>query len=332
MRGCLFWLTDKDNFYRGRSSRPTASSRSRARCTARSRRRRPCRGPRPSPEARRRCEEHAAGHARGTDRHACASTTPRSRAFAARRPEGPSHVGLVAASAPGTTTDTWQLSDLKVTNVRAGRGGCQAADDKISTGTVAASARLRRRQGSLRGPLHVARSDLGAEGCAAQDRLGRSGAEPGAGHAHVPLEPRLRVRRRRRLRHRALGQAHDGSDHELCRADVLGRGQPQLLSGGPRAQRLLHGGARRRRQGRRTKRPVDWVKLDEAKTGAKEKNTLRVTAKGDHVAISVNGKQVADFKGEPPKAPSYIGMLAASAPSKSGDDWSITDFKVTAPQ
>ena len=36
--------------------------------------------------------------------------------------------------------------------------------------------------------------------------------------------------------------------------------------------------------------------------------------------------------GEPPKAPSYIGMLAASAPSKKGDDWSITDFKVTAPQ
>jgi hypothetical protein len=80
------------------------------------------------------------------------------------------------------------------------------------------------------------------------------------------------------------------------------------------------------------KRPVDWIKLDVAKTGAKEKNTLRVTAKGNHVAISVNGKEVADFTGEPPKAPSYIGMLAASAQSKKGDDWSITDFKVSAPQ
>jgi hypothetical protein len=74
------------------------------------------------------------------------------------------------------------------------------------------------------------------------------------------------------------------------------------------------------------------MKLDVVETGAKEKNTLRVVSKGDQVELSVNGKQVASFKGEPPRGPSYIGMLAASAPSKNGDTWSITDFRVTAPQ
>ncbi len=68
------------------------------------------------------------------------------------------------------------------------------------------------------------------------------------------------------------------------------------------------------------------------KTGAKEKNALRVTVKGSDVQIAINGQRVASFTGEPPHTPSYIGMLAASAPSKKGDTWSISDFKVTAPQ
>jgi hypothetical protein len=79
-------------------------------------------------------------------------------------------------------------------------------------------------------------------------------------------------------------------------------------------------------------RPVDWKKIDVAKTGAKEKNTLRVTSNGSEVEVSVNGKQVATFKGEAPQRPSYIGMLAASAPGKKGDAWSIADFRVAAPE
>ena len=79
-------------------------------------------------------------------------------------------------------------------------------------------------------------------------------------------------------------------------------------------------------------RPVDWTKTDVVKTGAKKENTLRVALKGENAEISINGEQVASFKGEPPHEPSYIGLLAASAPSKNGDDWSITDFMVAAPQ
>jgi hypothetical protein len=80
------------------------------------------------------------------------------------------------------------------------------------------------------------------------------------------------------------------------------------------------------------KRPVEWTKLDVAKTGAKDSNILRVTSKGSEVQVSVNGKEVASFKGEAPARPSYIGMLAASAPGRKGDTWSIADFRVAQPR
>jgi hypothetical protein len=80
------------------------------------------------------------------------------------------------------------------------------------------------------------------------------------------------------------------------------------------------------------KRPVEWKKVVSVNTGAKEKNTLRVTTKGSEVQIAINGQPAGSFTGEPPSAPSYIGMLAASAAGKKGDTWSISDFKVTAPQ
>ena len=80
------------------------------------------------------------------------------------------------------------------------------------------------------------------------------------------------------------------------------------------------------------KRPVEWKQARRRQDRRQGEEHAAGAAKGDEVEISVNGKQVASFKGEPPHAPSYIGMLAASAPSKNGDTWSITDFKVTAPQ
>jgi hypothetical protein len=80
------------------------------------------------------------------------------------------------------------------------------------------------------------------------------------------------------------------------------------------------------------KRPFDWKKLDNIKTGAQQKYSLRVTAKGSVVQVAVNGKQVASFTGETPLAPSYLGIMAASADSKKGDRWSVSDLKVTAPQ
>ena len=79
-------------------------------------------------------------------------------------------------------------------------------------------------------------------------------------------------------------------------------------------------------------RPIKWTKTNAIKYGAKKKNTLRLILKGDQVGVLINGKEVANFTGEPPSRPSYIGLLAASAPSKRGDTWSVTDFKITEPQ
>ena len=80
------------------------------------------------------------------------------------------------------------------------------------------------------------------------------------------------------------------------------------------------------------KRPVEWKKVPAIKSGAQEKNVLRITAKGRDVQVAINGQAAASFTADPPHTPSYIGIMAASAASKNGDTWLITDFKVTAPQ
>ena len=80
------------------------------------------------------------------------------------------------------------------------------------------------------------------------------------------------------------------------------------------------------------KRRVAWTGLDVAKPRSKDKNTLRVATKGDRVVVSVNGRKVAKFIGDRPKDGSYVGVLAASSPGKTGDTWSITGFKVVEPQ
>jgi hypothetical protein len=80
------------------------------------------------------------------------------------------------------------------------------------------------------------------------------------------------------------------------------------------------------------KRPVGWTQLEAVKKGAKEKNTMRIAAKGDQVKVFINGKEAASFQGEAPKGPSYIGMFAASGPAKPGDTWEISDLRVSATQ
>jgi hypothetical protein len=80
------------------------------------------------------------------------------------------------------------------------------------------------------------------------------------------------------------------------------------------------------------KRPVAWAKVAAVKTGPKQSNTLRVTAKGPEVQVQINGTNVASFRDEPPLGQTHIGLLASSAAGKNGDTWSISGLKVTAPQ
>jgi hypothetical protein len=328
--GLLFWLTDKDNFYEvvvAANGLFTVARKVRGKIAAAA----------PVPWTKADTLKLGAD-AKNTLRVTIEGQTVTIRIndsevarFRGQAPEVPSHIGLVAASPPGTT-DTWRLSDLKVTNVSAPAvSDAAGAKESISTGTVAAAAACA--DGKV----------LFEDGFTSQDptwgpkdaRLNIAGGE-----AVLSPVPGTRTFRWNRVfvfddvdACATIRLAKPTSDSTASYAGLMfwvedNRNYYQAViapNGYFTVARVVNGVVE-------AKRPVDWVKLDAVKTGAKEKNTLRVTAKGADVTISVNGKQVADFKGEPPKGPSYIGMLAASAPSKGGDDWSISDFRVTAPQ
>jgi hypothetical protein len=255
--------------------------------------------------------------------------------FRGQAPGAPSHIGLVAASAPGTT-DTWNLSNLKVTNVESSTAPDTAnapekASEPIATGAVASA------------PACADGKVLFEDSFASHDPTwGPQDArlKISDGEAVLTPVPGTRAFRWNRLfvfddvdACASVRLAKPTSDSTSSYAGLMfwvedNRNYYQAVlapNGYFTVARVVDGAVE-------DKRAVDWVKLDGVKTGAKEKNTLRVTAKGDQVTISVNGKQVADFKGEPPQGPSYIGMIAASAPSKQGDAWSISDLKVAAPQ
>ena len=251
--------------------------------------------------------------------------------FRGQAPEGPAHIGLVAASGLGAT-DTWRLSDLKVTNVAAVEGGeGPAKSEEISTGAVAPNSACP--DGKV----------LFADGFASHDPTwGPKDArlKIGKGEAVLSPVPGTRTFRWNRVfvfddidACATVRLAKPTTDSTTSYAGLMfwvedNRNYYQAVlaaNGYFTVARVTDGVVE-------AKRPVDWVKLANAKTGAKESNTLRVTTKGDHVTIAVNGQEVANFTGKSPQTPSYIGMLAASAPSKRGDDWSITDFRVVEPQ
>jgi hypothetical protein len=251
--------------------------------------------------------------------------------FRGQAPEAPSHIGLVAASAPDAT-DSWRMSDLKVTNVAAPGSGTSSASPEISTGSTAASA-----PGCADGKV------LFEDGFTSHDPTwGPKDARLTIASGEAVLNPMPGTRTFRWNRVFVFDDvdacatvrlAKNTTDPTLSYAGLMfwvedNRNYYQAViapNGYFTVARVVDGKVV-------PERPVDWTKLDAVKTGAKEKNTLRVVSKGSQVDISINGKQAASFKGEPPRGPSYIGMLAASAPSRQGDSWSISDFKVTAPQ
>jgi len=244
-------------------------------------------------------------------------------------PEAPSHIGLVAASAPDATS-SWTLSGLKVANVPVSQGGAPRAAD-IATGAAKPPA------GCGNGKVLFVDAFTSHDPAwgPKDDRLAIA-----SGEAVLSPAPGTRTLR--------WNRAFVFDDVDVCATARLtsytsdpitsyaglmfwvkdDRNFYQAViaeSGHFTVARVVDGKVLQ-------KRPVAWTDLDVAKTNVKEKNTLRVATKGDRVVISVNGKQVAKFNGDPPRGPSYVGMLAASSPGKTGDTWSITDFKVAAPQ
>lgn len=74
--------------------------------------------------------------------------------------------------------------------------------------------------------------------------------------------------------------------------------------------------------------PVGWQQTAALNLGPNGKNALRLRIEGQSVVLSINDKEVARFRGQPPEAASYVGLVASSAPA-AVDTWRMTDFKVS---
>ncbi len=248
----------------------------------------------------------------------------------AQAPGVPSHIGLVSASAPDAT-NSWQLSDLKITNVPASLAGPQPAAADVAAGAAKPPGDCGTGKALLEDVFTVHDPAWGPK----DDRLAIA-----AGEAVLSPAPGTRTLR--------WNRAFVFDDVDACATTQLtsytsdpitsyaglmfwvkdDRNFYQAViteSGHFTVARVVDDKVQQ-------KRPVAWTDLDVAKTRSKGKNTLRVATKGDRVVISVNGRQVAKFTGDRPKGGSYVGVLAASSPGKAGDTWSITGFKVAEPQ
>lgn len=257
--------------------------------------------------------------------------------FRGQAPDGPSQIGLVAASSPDAT-NTWHVSELKVTNVPPGKTvGKSAGDKKKSANRKQSADTLAATPGCADGKV------LFVDNFSAHDPTwGRKDARLriSSGKAVFTPVPGTRTFRWNRVfvfddldACATVSLAKNTSDATASYAGLMfwvedNRNYYQAViapNGYFTIARVVDGKEA-------PSRPVKWTKTNAIKYGAKKKNTLRLILKGDQVGVLINGKEVANFTGEPPSQPSYIGLLAASAPSKKGDTWSVTDFKITEAQ
>lgn len=255
--------------------------------------------------------------------------------FRGQAPREPSYIGLVAASAPDAL-DSWHMLNLKVTNVATDPADDESAKAEESSGDISTGA-------VVSAPGCADGEVLFADNFKTHDPTwGPAGArlKISSGQAQIKPIPGTRTFRWNRAfvfddvdACATVRLAKTSADPTTSYAGLMfwvedNRNYYQAVlapNGYFTVARVVDGKVT-------AKRPVEWTKLDVVETGAKEKNTLRVSTKDDQVKIFVNGKEVTSFEGEPPQRPSYIGMLAASAKSKRGDTWTITDFKVTEPE
>jgi hypothetical protein len=293
--------------------------------------------------------------------------------FKGQAPQGQSHVGLVAASAPDAAS-IWHVADVKATNL-AGAVAAATAEkpaDKAADQAADKSAKADPKADKAAEKTDV-KTDAKTDGKnedKAED-MATGAVPPPAGcadskaifedrftkhdQAWGPQDDRLTISGGEAAFKPAPGtgmfrwnRAFMFSDVDVCANVRLAKNTPDptasyagLLfwvadnknyyqaviapNGYFTVARVVDGKVE-------AKRPVGWTQLEAVKKGAKEKNTMRVAAKGDQVKVFINGKEVATFKGEAPKGPSYIGMFAASGPAKPGDTWEISDLRVSATQ
>jgi hypothetical protein len=73
--------------------------------------------------------------------------------------------------------------------------------------------------------------------------------------------------------------------------------------------------------------PLDWTQSDAIAQGTGKPNTLRLTIKGQSLAVEINGKPGATLRAQSPGASTLIGLYAESADKV--DTWKFNTLKVT---
>jgi hypothetical protein len=73
--------------------------------------------------------------------------------------------------------------------------------------------------------------------------------------------------------------------------------------------------------------PLDWTQSDAIVQGTGKPNTLRLTIKGQSLAVEINGKPGATLRAQSPGASTLIGLYAESADKV--DTWKFNSLKVT---
>jgi hypothetical protein len=73
--------------------------------------------------------------------------------------------------------------------------------------------------------------------------------------------------------------------------------------------------------------PLDWTQSDAVVQGTGKPNMLRLTIKGQSLAVEINGKPGATLRAQSPGAPALIGLYAESADKV--DSWKFNSLKVT---
>jgi hypothetical protein len=73
--------------------------------------------------------------------------------------------------------------------------------------------------------------------------------------------------------------------------------------------------------------PLDWTQSDAIVQGVNKPNTLRLTIKGQSLAVEINGKPGVVLRAQSPETSSLIGLYAESADKV--DTWKFNDLKVT---
>jgi hypothetical protein len=73
--------------------------------------------------------------------------------------------------------------------------------------------------------------------------------------------------------------------------------------------------------------PFDWTQSDAVKQGLNQPNKLRLTIKGQTLAIEINDKPSAKLRAQSPGSSSLVGLYGES--SDKVDTWKYNDLKVT---